>query len=176
MKWGPFFEDVPTGMWSETEINADTMARYILDNPGFDPQWRELGKRTMEWSFAMFANREWDDIGATVINEQTVYKQPGNSHTSRHASLELLYGEKTGDHSRQEAAIRRLNWATYMVDTDGKNMYPATTRAMRASRVPGPDIGLRMATATMSGTTSVQWRVCRHLLRRNRIICFAQVL
>ena len=47
----------------------------------------------------MFANREWEDVGAIVINEQTAYKQPGNSHSSRHASLELLYGEKTGDHS-----------------------------------------------------------------------------
>lgn len=128
-KWGPFFEDVPTGMWSETEINADTMAYYILENPGFDAQGRELAKRAMEWSYAMFANHEWEDVGAIVINEQTVYKQPGNSHTSRHASLELLYGEKTGDHSRQEAAIRRLNWATYMVDADGRNLYPATTRA-----------------------------------------------
>jgi hypothetical protein len=127
-KWGPFFEDVPTGMWSDTEINADTMAYYILENPGFDPQWRELAKRAMEWSYAMFSNREWEDTGAIVINEQTAYKQPGNSHTSRHASVELLYGEKTGDHTLDEAAVRRLNWTTYMVD-GGKNMYPATTRA-----------------------------------------------
>jgi hypothetical protein len=127
-KWGPFFEDVPTGMWTETEINADTLAWYILENPSFDPQWRDLAKRTLEWSYAMFANREWEDIGAIVINEQTAYKQPGNSHTSRHASVELLYGEKTGDHTWRADAVRRLNWATYMVDDDGKNMYPATSR------------------------------------------------
>ena len=81
----------------------------------------------------MFANREWQDVGVLPINEQTTYKQPGNSHSSRHASLELLYGEKTGDRSREEAAIRRLNWATYMVDENGRNMYPAVTRA-NASR------------------------------------------
>jgi hypothetical protein len=129
MKWGPFFEDVPTGMWSDTEINADTMAWYILENPGWDPQWKGLAKQNLNWSYATFSNREWADLGVIVINEQTVYKQPGNSHTSRHASVELLYAEKTGDRSNEEAAIRRLNWATYMVDDDGKNVYPATTRA-----------------------------------------------
>ena len=77
----------------------------------------------------MFANREWQDVGVQPINEQTTYRQPGNSHSSRHASLELLYGEKTGDRSREDAAIRRLNWATYMVDENGRNMYPAVTRA-----------------------------------------------
>jgi hypothetical protein len=128
-KWGPFFEDVPTGMWSDTEINADTMAWYILENPGWDPEWREMARRILDWSYAMFSNREWEDVGAIVINEQTVYKQPGNSHTSRHASVDLLYAEKTGDRSGQEAAIRRLNWTTYMVDDDGKNVYPATRRA-----------------------------------------------
>ena len=38
--------------------------------------------------------------------------------------MELLYCEKTGDMQLKDAAIRRLNWATYMVDTDGKNRYP----------------------------------------------------
>ena len=128
-KWGPFFEDVPTGMWSDTETNADTLAWYMLENPKWDPQWRELAKRALEWSYANFANRGWEDLGAVVINEQTVYRQPGNSHTARYASVELLYAEKTGDYTNREAAIRRLNWATYMVDTDGKNLYPSTTRA-----------------------------------------------
>jgi hypothetical protein len=128
-KWGPFFEDVPTGMWSDTEINADTMAWYILEHPEWDPQWREQAKRAMDWSYRTFSNREWEDIGAIVIDEQTVYRQPGNSHTSRYASVELLYGEKSGDDSAKRAAIRRLNWATYSVDTDGKNVYPAGRRA-----------------------------------------------
>ncbi len=128
-KWGPFFEDVPTGMWSDTETNADTLAWYILEHPDWDPQWREQANRALEWSYAMFANRGWEDLGAIVIDEQTVYRQPGNSHTARHASVELLYAEKTGDFRNREAAIRRLNWATYMVDNDGKNLYPSTTRA-----------------------------------------------
>jgi hypothetical protein len=70
-----------------------------------------------------FANNEYARWGVAPINEQTAYKVPGNSHTSRHASVELLYCEKTGDCATKEDAIRRLNWATYTVDTDGKNRY-----------------------------------------------------
>ncbi|HXY40599.1 MAG TPA: hypothetical protein VEQ10_13070, partial [Vicinamibacteria bacterium] len=46
-----------------------------------------------------------------------------NSHTSREASLELLWAEASGDGSRKPQAVRNLNWATYMVDGDGKNRY-----------------------------------------------------
>jgi hypothetical protein len=122
-KWGPFFEDIPTGDWSDTEINADTLAAYFLEHPEWDPDWRQQAKRILDWSYNTFANKEYTKWGVVVINEQTVYMVPGNSHTSRHASVELLYCEKTGDLSLKEDAIRRLNWATYTVDTDGKNRY-----------------------------------------------------
>src|SRR5262249_39232615 len=32
-KWGPFFEDV--GEWSETQINAMTCARYMMEHPQY---------------------------------------------------------------------------------------------------------------------------------------------
>lgn len=123
-KWGPFFEDVPTEAWSDTEINADTMARYILEHPGWDSHWKQDAAGILDWSYKSFANHQWEKFGVIAINEQTAYRVPGNSHTSRHASDELLYCEKTGDMALKDAAIRRLNWATYMVDTDGKNRYP----------------------------------------------------
>jgi hypothetical protein len=177
-KWGPFFEDVPTAMWSETEINADTMALYFLENPQVDPRAVELARSAMEWSEAMFANHSWQDVGVTPINEQTVYKQPGNSHSSRHAALELLYAEKTGDHSRDDAAIRRLNWATYMVDEKGRNMYPAVTRAA-ASR-PGAGAGhwltdgygdyVRHYLRAMASLPSLAPENQNHLLRTTSVI------
>jgi hypothetical protein len=49
---------------------------------------------------------------------------PGNSHTSRQGSAELQYVALSGDTARKANAIRQLNWATYMVDYDGKNRYP----------------------------------------------------
>jgi hypothetical protein len=121
--WGPFFEDIPTADFSNTEINADTMAMYILENPGFVGDARMASKGILEWSYKKFENVEYVKWGVKVINEQTAYQVPGNSHTSRHASVELLYCEKTGDCAAKEDAIRRLNWATYTVDTDGKNRY-----------------------------------------------------
>ena len=123
-RWGPFFEDVSTKDYSDTEINADTLAAYILEHPAWDPGWRAKARGILDWSYAMFANHEADKWGVVVINEQTQYLVPGNSHTSRHASVELLYAERTGDFSARGAAIRRLNWATYWVDEDGKNQYP----------------------------------------------------
>jgi hypothetical protein len=123
-KWGPFFEDVPTYAFSNTEINADTMAWYILEHPDWDANWKQDAAAILDWSYRSLANHEWEKFGVIAINEQTVYKVPGNSHTSRHASVELLYCETTGDMALKDAAIRRLNWATYMVDADGKNRYP----------------------------------------------------
>jgi len=123
-KWGPFFEDIQTSDYSDTEINADTMAAHILEHPAWDPSWKEQARAILAWSYQTFANNEFDRWGVTVLNEQTVYRVPGNSHTSRHASVELLNCEKTADCATKEAAIRRLNWATYTVDVDGKNRYP----------------------------------------------------
>ena len=123
-KWGPFFEDIPTSDYSDTEINADTMAYFLLDHPDWAPHAKEMAGKALEWSYQTFQNHEFEKWGVIPINEQTVYKVPGNSHTSRHASTELLYCEKTGDCATKQEAIRRLTWATYTVDTDGKNRYP----------------------------------------------------
>jgi hypothetical protein len=123
-KWGPFFEDISTSDYSDTEINADTMGMWILEHPTWDDAWKQQARGILQWSYETFANHEFEKWGVTPINEQTVYKVPGNSHTSRHASVELLYCEKTGDCATKQAAIHRLNWATYMVDNDGKNRYP----------------------------------------------------
>lgn len=121
-KWGPFFEDV--GTWSDTEINADTLALYLMEHPSSSPNWRQDARAILDWSKTTFGNSQWAQYGVTAINEQTYYMAPGNSHTARHWSLELLYAEKTGDLSRKTEAILGLNWATYMVDVDGKNRYP----------------------------------------------------
>jgi len=121
-KWGPFFEDV--GQWSDTEINAGTLAWYALEHPQWDMNWRKDVRSAQDWVTKTLGIDYWKQYGLTVIGEQTVYHMQGQSHSSRHASVELLYAEKTGDDSRKAEAIRLLNWATYMVDFDGKNWYP----------------------------------------------------
>jgi hypothetical protein len=120
--WGPFFEDIVE--YSNTAINAGTMAQYLMEEPRRDPEWQAHTRGILDWVERTFANDEFTAVGVTPINEQTAYKVPGNSHTARHAALELMYAARTGVWSRKDQQIRRLNWATYMVDADGRNQYP----------------------------------------------------
>jgi hypothetical protein len=80
-------------------------------------------RRILDWSNQKFGNPLWSRYGVLATNEQTAYEVPGNSHTSRQASLELMWAEAAGDPSPKAQAIRNLSWATYMVDIDGKNRY-----------------------------------------------------
>lgn len=121
-KWGPFFEDIPR--WSDTQINAITYAMFIMEHPEHDPDWKKTVNGIFQWVYSELGNDQWKKYGVTVINEQTAYRVPGNSHSARQASMDLLYWEKSGDTTYIRNAVRQLNWATYMVDTDGKNFYP----------------------------------------------------
>jgi hypothetical protein len=121
-KWGPFFEDVD--WWSETQINAMTFARFIMEHPQYFPQWKSDVKGIIDWVHKSFNNDGWKKYGVIVTNEQTVYPQPGESHTSRQGADELLYCSLTGDSSLYKNALRELIWATYTVDFDGKNIFP----------------------------------------------------
>jgi hypothetical protein len=100
------------------------MAAYILEHPAWDPNVQAQAQAILKWSEDRLGNHNFEKLQVVPQNEQTRYLVPGNSHTSRHGSVELLYCEKSGDASRKQQAIRRLNWATYSVDTDGKNRYP----------------------------------------------------
>lgn len=121
-KWGPFFEDVPR--WSDTQINAVTYAMYLLENPEVDADWKATVKNIFEWVHSELDDQRYEKYGVVAIDEQTAYRQPGNSHSARQASMELRYWELTGDTTYLQNAVRMLHWATYMVDHDGKNFYP----------------------------------------------------
>ncbi|MBS1737106.1 MAG: hypothetical protein JSS98_10965 [Bacteroidetes bacterium] len=120
-KWGPFFEDI--NGWSDTQINAVTYALFLMDHEEADLDWKNTVQAIFEWVHRSLDNKEFIKYGVTTINEQTAYRVPGNSHSSRQAAAELRYWEKTGDTSGIQNAIRQLNWATYMVDKEGKNYY-----------------------------------------------------
>jgi hypothetical protein len=121
-RWGPFFEDV--GEWSQTQINAMTCAHYMMEHPQYFPEWKTQVKSIINWVHINFNNDKWKKYGVIVTNEQSVYPVPGESHSARQAADELLYGSLTGDTSYYTNAIHELNWATYMVDFDGKNCFP----------------------------------------------------
>jgi len=121
-KWGPFFEDV--GSWSDTQINAVTFARYILENPELFDNGKVSARHILDWVYLELGNPKWKKYGVSVVNEQTSYRVPGNSHTSRQGATELLYASKTGDQAAKERGIMQLTWATYMVNDNGENTYP----------------------------------------------------
>ncbi len=121
-KWGPFFEDVD--WWSETQINAMTFARFMMEHPQYFPNWKPEVKKIIEWVHSNFNNENWKKYGVVVTNEQTVYPTPGESHTARQGADELLYTVLSGDSSYYNNAVRQLTWATYAVDVDGKNCFP----------------------------------------------------
>ncbi len=121
-RWGMFFEDVQG--WSDTQINATTCARFIMKHREYFPDWGGDVRRIFDWVYKTLGNKSWEKYGVTVVNEQTVYQTPGESHTSRQAEAELLYCVLTGDTTRKANAVRQLSWATYTVDFDGKNRFP----------------------------------------------------
>jgi len=122
-KYGPFFEDISS--WSDCGINAGRMVEYILLFPDkWGTTWQEDARKALDWMWNNMKNEVWKEYGVIVINEQTAYPYPGNSHTSRYAYLELLYSQMTGDWSRKLNSVRQLIWATYSVDTEGRNEYP----------------------------------------------------
>jgi hypothetical protein len=121
-KWGPFFEDV--GEWSQTQINAMTCARFMMEHPQYFPDWKPQVRNIIDWVHKNFSNEKYKKYGVVITDEQSVYRTPGNSHSARQAADELLYVSLTQDTAMYANAIRELNWATYAVDTDGKNCYP----------------------------------------------------
>ncbi len=120
-KWGPFFEDIPG--WSNTQTNAVTFACFIMEHRDLFPEWKADVRSIFDWTYRELGNHEYEKFKVTVMNEQTVYKVPGNSHSSRQASAELLYTALSGDTAYKANAIRTLNWATYTVAADGRNRY-----------------------------------------------------
>ncbi len=121
-RWGPFFEDIPG--WSDTQINAITFAQYIMTHLELFPDWKREVQNIFDWVYSKLGNKSWEKYGVLAINEQTVYQTPGNSHTARQGCAELQYASLVNDPLIASEAIRKLNWATYMVDSDGKNCYP----------------------------------------------------
>ncbi|MEP7230291.1 MAG: hypothetical protein ABI691_08575 [Ginsengibacter sp.] len=121
-KWGPFFEDISG--WSDTQINAVTFAQFMMNHPEYFSDWKTRVKKIFDWVYEKLGNKSWEKYGVIVINEQTAYQTPGNSHSSRQASAQLQYTRLTGDTSYYTNAVRQLIWATYMVNDDGRNQYP----------------------------------------------------
>lgn len=152
---------------SNTAINAGTMALYVLEHrEAWGPSWREDARHILDWADETFHNDEFLRWNVRPINEQTAYRIPGNSHTSRQAATELLYAERSGAWSRKAPNVRRLNWATSWSTPTARTAITSTT------------CGSLMATAISSATTCARWpssldlapRGQNHLLRSTSVV------
>jgi hypothetical protein len=129
--WSQYFEDIYIYPDYRTNINQYCpleTARYFLEHPECDKQWREHAENLIEWVRQHFAKNsrtmgglpekgvQW---GAEVISEQINDMDKMTSHTSRYASLLALLYEKTGDVNAMEKAFRSFNWASYGCREDG---------------------------------------------------------
>lgn len=120
-RWGPYHEDVPG--WSDTHENAVACAQFIMGHKDLFEDWQSKVLGIFNWIEETLGNHDWEEFGVIPTNEQTGYRIPGNSHTAHQASAELQYVHESGDSTLYEGAIRKLNWATYMVDENGDNVY-----------------------------------------------------
>jgi hypothetical protein len=124
-RWANYFEDVfwikaPTNV---TQYNAGELARYLLEHPERDPEWRAHAGLALAWIERTFGvdtarepGRQW---GAITISEQAEYTFKMGSHTARFAAAQALWFARTGDVAAREKAFRAFNWATYMADDRG---------------------------------------------------------
>jgi hypothetical protein len=118
-EWGSFFENIPVP--SNTQINAGSMAWYILEHPTeWGNTWQQDSRSILDWTLSALGSHAYDTLGVSAIFEQSVDLKEAGSHTSRHASVELLYAAKTGDTaSRVQQALRQLDWGNYLCSSTG---------------------------------------------------------
>lgn len=124
--WSAYFEDIdiqtdPTR--NPNQYDAMRAARWLMEHPDDDPQWRKHVAHIIDWVTRTFgvdtdkeAGLQW---GATVIGEQGFDIVKMGSHTARFGTTNAMWSEVTGDVAARERAMRSLNWATYTCADDG---------------------------------------------------------
>ncbi len=123
--WVNYFEDIPfmDKLWNLNQYSPMETARYLMDHPKADPDWRAHAGALLEFVEKTFAvdipNARGVQWGANAISEQLDYMPKMGSHTSRYASVSARWAELAGDAGAKEKAYRSLNWATYMGNESG---------------------------------------------------------
>lgn len=124
--WVNYFEDIPImpRLNNFNQYAPMEAARYLMERPGSDPDWRVHVKALIEFVEKTFAvdvpegrGRQW---GANAISKQIDYMPKMGSHTSRYASVLARWAEMSGGMQAKEKAFRSLNWATYMCRANGE--------------------------------------------------------
>lgn len=117
--WKGYFEDIRLDPDNQNRDQYSPMetARYLLDYPDRDPDWREHVQELLEWVRSSLGSEPF--FKAIPIHEQAFCYHVMGSHTARFASVAARFAELSGDLEYAEMARRAFNWASYMTTDEG---------------------------------------------------------
>jgi hypothetical protein len=117
--WKGYFEDIRLDPDNQNrdQYSALETARYLLQNPERDPEWRAHVEALIEWVITTLGSEPF--FKSVPIHEQAFCYHVMGSHTARMASVCAQLAILTGEPRYAELARRNFNWASYMVTDEG---------------------------------------------------------
>jgi hypothetical protein len=117
--WKGYFEDIrlDPDNHNRDQLSALETARYLIHNNYADPNWSVTVPGLIDWVKETFGAPPF--FSSIPIHEQKYCYFVMGSHTARFASLCAQWYEISGIEDYREMAIRSLNWATYMANSNG---------------------------------------------------------
>lgn len=110
-RWSGYYEDSLSSRYNLNQQSPLETARYILDNPDIDPEYKEHVQDLIRWVENHFGKAK--HYGATSIKEQDKCFMEMGSHTARYASVVAKWFGVTGDPEDREEAHASFALATY---------------------------------------------------------------
>ncbi len=109
--WSGYYEDVVINHANLNQQNPMETARYILNHPGIDPEYKIHVPALIQWVENRFGKVK--RFGATSIKEQDSCFKEMSSHTSRYASVVAKWYGVCQDEKVREEARASFALATY---------------------------------------------------------------
>ncbi len=101
-RWSGYYEDVSSDANNFNQQIPMETARYILQNPALDPDFKNHIPSLVQWVRNRFGKTK--HYGATSICEQDSFLRQMSSHTARYASIVAMwYGISLKENDREEA-------------------------------------------------------------------------
>jgi hypothetical protein len=109
--WSGYYEDVVSNHLNCNQQTPMETARYILQHPEIDPDFRQHIPALLDWVENRFGKTR--HFGAISIREQDSCFKEMSSHTARFASIAAMWYGVTGDSAYREKARAAFALATY---------------------------------------------------------------
>ncbi len=109
--WSGYYEDVKTNYANLNQQNPMETARYILNHPEIDPDYKKHVPALISWVENRFGKEK--RFGATSIKEQDGCFREMSSHTARYASIVAKWYGVCLDEKVREEARASFALATY---------------------------------------------------------------